>query len=253
MWAERSSWESVTSHGWHIAYAAIAALEIGETIVPDPIRVVSETFLLPVENGAYILLGPTGVLDVDLGKAVKDSGLCPEIRDTALLGCLEVRTSRIQLGPIGFVAVPGELLPELGWGLPSDPRWSVESADPGERGPDSAFFPQHPRECDGVGFSDCIDTQQFMDCDCTRMHAAPYRISHDDDVPPLLDLLDTEYRAVLGMAGAYLSYIIPEPDFHRSVSLLQGPIGDHYEETVSPGHLFATRVQQAQVAIDARW
>ena len=67
------------------------------------------------------------------------------------------------------------------------------------------------------------------------MHAWPYTLSHDPTQAPLLDSLGTEYRAVIGMADSYLSYIIPEPDFNSEVSLLSDRNGDHYEDTVSPG------------------
>jgi hypothetical protein len=68
----------------------------------------------------------------------------------------------------------------------------------------------------------------------------------------MLDLLDTEYRAVLGMTDNYLSYIVPEPDFNTAVSLL-GEDGDHYEDTVSPSSHFGDAVQRAQMRIDERW
>ena len=86
------------------------------------------------------------------------------------------------------------------------------------------------------------------------MHAVPYRIS-DGTHPPLLSRFgeDIRYRAVIGMANDYLSYIIPEPDFNQNVSLLGGEDGDHYEDTVSPASNFATRVLEAQQAIDDRW
>ena len=48
------------------------------------------------------------------------------------------------------------------------------------------------------------------------------------------------------MTSDYLSYPVPEPDFNR-VSLLTDD-GDHYEDTVSPAHGFATRIQEAQLA-----
>jgi hypothetical protein len=55
------------------------------------------------------------------------------------------------------------------------------------------------------------------------------------------------------MADNYLSYIIPEPDFNRDVTLLSPSDGDHYEDTVSPASGFATKIQDAQLAISERW
>ena len=54
------------------------------------------------------------------------------------------------------------------------------------------------------------------------------------------------------MTDDYLSYIIPEPDFNTEVSLLTDD-GDHYEDTVSPARGPATRIQEAQLELDAAW
>jgi len=241
-WAERHSWEFVTSHGWHIAEAAIDALEDGEEIDAAPIRVEVEEIYVPVENLAYQLLGPSGMFDLDFDDAVEDPALCPEAVGTSIV-CLPTRTLRAQVGPLGFVGVPGELLPELAWGPPAgDADWDAEVDDPAARGDGSVYFPQHDPDCNALEYVDCVDELSVGDCNCLKVHAWPYQLNHDPSVPPLLDLLDTEYRAVLGMTGDYLSYIIPEPDFNTRVSLLTDH-GDHYEDIVSPAHNFATRIQ----------
>jgi len=157
------------------------------------------------------------------------------------------------MGPIGMLAVPGELLPEMAWGFPDHPDWANEAADASARGPDSTFFPQHPIECNAVSFADeCSEAMSAEDCDCTKLHAVPYRLSDDPTVTPMLDAVDTPYKAVLGMSGDYLSYIVPEPDFHTGVSLFTDD-GDHYEDTVSPSAVFGSRLQEAQAAIESRW
>jgi len=254
VWAEQDSWEFVRSHGWHIAEAAIDVLEAGEVITPSPLRVEAESLFVPIENVAYQLLGPQGMFDLDLDDAVHDTDLCPQADPVAGIGCIETRTFRAELGPVGFVAVPGELLPELAWGFPDDPQWDKESTDPTARSTeDSVYFRQHPRACDTVDYADCRVTDRDVDgCDCKEMHAVPYILNDDASVPPMLDLLDTEYRAVLGMTDNYLSYIVPEPDFNTAVSLL-GEDGDHYEDTVSPSSHFGDAVQRAQMRIDERW
>ena len=55
------------------------------------------------------------------------------------------------------------------------------------------------------------------------------------------------------MADNYLSYIIPAPDYNEGASYITGDDGDHYEDSVSPASNFATRLQEAQIAIDGRW
>jgi hypothetical protein len=252
-WADRSSWEFVTSHGWHIGEAAIDALSHGEEIQATPLRVEIENYYLPIENYAYNLLGPTGIFDLGLEDAVTDLELCPEAADTEM-GCIETTTMRIQLGPIGFVAVPGELLPELGWGFPEDdPQWVLEAWDPTARGSGARYFPQHDADCNELAYTECQDTDEIGECNCLKVHAWPYTLNDDPTVLPLLDMLDTDYRAVIGMADNYLSYIIPEPDFNRDVTLLSPSDGDHYEDTVSPASGFATKIQDAQLAISERW
>ena len=254
VWAERDSWAFVRSHGWHIAEAAIDVLEAGEVVTPSPLRVEAESLYVPIDNIAYQLLGPQGMFDLDLEDAVRDPDLCPQASAPDAFGCIETRTFRAQLGPIGFVAVPGELLPELAWGFPDDPQWALEATDPTARNTDaSVYFRQHPRACDTVAWSECRETDREVDgCDCKEMHAVPYTLNDDPGVRPMLDALDTEYRAVLGMTDNYLSYIVPEPDFNTKVSLL-GSDGDHYEDTVSPSPHFGTAVQRAQERIADRW
>ncbi len=257
-WAERDSWDFVTSHGWLIAEAAVDVLDAGSDLQPTPIRVEAESFYVPIFNIAYQLLGPSGIFDLGLDDAVFDPELCPWVDETGVsgdteMGCIETRTFRLQLGDLGFVAVPGELLPEVGWGLPTDdPQWLLEADDPTARGAGARYFPQHDPDCNGMDYEDCRETSAIGDCDCLAVHAWPYRISYDDSVPPLLDLVDQPHKAVIGMADNYLSYIIPEPDFNKDVSLLSDD-GDHYEDTVSPAYVFATELQKAQLRIADRW
>lgn len=252
-WAEHDSWEFVTSHGWHIGEAAIDALAGGQTLEASPLRVELESYYIPIENYAYNLLGPTGIFDLGLEDAVTDTALCPEA-GLSDMGCLETTTMRVQLGPVGFVTVPGELLPELAWGFPTDdPQWVLEAADPTARGPGARYFPQHDHDCNALDYSECQVTDEIGECDCLKVHAWPYTLSHDPDVPPLLDMLDTEYRAIIGAADNYMSYIVPEPDFNHAVTLLSPSNGDHYEDTVSPTGLFGTKIQEAQARIGDRW
>jgi hypothetical protein len=253
-WAEQDSWEFVTAHGQLLAEAAIAALDAGEPFAPAGVRVEVEPLYVPVENVAYQILGPQGMFDLDFDDAVTDPALCPEAAEPGM-GCLETQTSRVEIGPLTWLAVPGEMLPELAWGFPEDdPRWGPEAAATTARGESrgAVFFPQHDLDCDETDYTACQAALAVGDCDCLVDHVAPYRISDDPTLSPILTPVDTEYRAVIGMADNYLSYIIPEPDFNHAVSLFTDD-GDHYEDTVSPAHNFGTRVLEAQARIDARW
>ena len=250
-WPEDETWEFVRSHGWHIAEAVMSAIEAGEEIEPTPIELDVEELYVPVTNVGFQLLGQLGIFDLDLDDAIYDPELCPEASEVEM-GCLELRTFRLTMGPVGLLTAPGELFPEIAWGLPEeDPRWVDESADPAARGPDTAYFPQHDPDCDDVAWEDCAETDAIGECDCLAIHVWPYTISHDPSVPPLLDLLDTEYRAVLGMLDNYTGYIVPEPDFNSYASLLTSD-GDHYEDTVCLSYLFGTRLQEAHLRMAGR-
>lgn len=253
VWAEKHTWEFVHSHGWHIANAATLALDGGEAIDALPMKVDTEPVIIPVENVVYQLFAPSDLFDLGLDDAILDPERCPEVANTGGLGCIQTKVWRAELGPIGFIGVPGELLPELAWGFPDHTRWPTEQTDPTERGPASTFFPQHDNDCDVLDFeADCTDTDGNVgECDCLAVHAWSYDLAPTAK-QPMLAALDTEYTAVLGMLGDYLSYIIPEPDFNHGVSLFTAD-GDHYEDTVSPSSVFATRILEAQERIDQRW
>ena len=255
VWASHGSWDFVRSHGLVLADAVDHALESSEDVVPDPIRVEAESLYVPINNLVYQLLGPMGLFDLGLEDAITDPQRCPDVVDAVNggAGCVETRTFRVQIGEVGLVAVPGELLPELARGFPTeDPAWAIEADDPAQRGPGARYFPQHDPDCNTVAYDDCQTTDSIGDCDCLQIHRWPYVIGDELDTP-LLEPLDTRYRAILGMTDNYLSYIIPEPDFNHSVSLLSSDDGDHYEDTVSPASNFGTRLLHAQETISNRW
>jgi hypothetical protein len=250
-WALGSSREFVVSHGWHVAEAAIELAD-GATAYSSPtIRVASQEFFVPVDNITYQILGPLGIFDLDMDDAVFDDR-CPT--GGSGYGCLPNTAFRLQIGPVTFLTGPGEIFPELGWGLPEeDPQWVLERDDPAERGLGSTYFPQHDQACNSVDFDACMETDSLDGCNCLSIHRWPYTISHDPEVPPLLETVDTEYGAMLSMVDNYLSYVVPEPDFNTWVSLLRDDDGDHYEDTVSPSPLFSTRWQEAHLQLSQDW
>lgn len=258
VWAQRDSWEFVTSHGWHIGEAAIDALSAGEAVAPG-LRVGREAFSLPITNAAYNLWGPLGLFDYDMDSAVTDPDACPEVDPPSVLGCMEPHVFRVELGRtgpdtgVGLLSIPGELLPELAWGLPDDAVFAAESADPALRS-DGTYFHQADPDCVAEldSYEECRYTLSVGACDCLSMHTWPYRLSDDPGHAPLLEHLDTKHRAMLGMTDTYFGYIIPEPDFNRYVSLFTND-GDHYEDTVSGASVFGDRVLRAHEALDARW
>ncbi len=249
-WPEDETWDFTRSHGWHIAEAAEALLEDAETATLDTIEIEWEAVHIPIHNMGYQLMGGLDLYDLALDDLVNDPELCPEAEDD--IDCLPARTFQATIGPVGLVGVPGELFPEIAWGLPEDDAdWQREVDDPSARGDAGVWFPQHDNACDDLDWDDCKEETEVGHCDCLAVHAWPYTISDDPAVLPLLDHLDTEYRAVVGMADSYISYIVPAPDFNPSISLFTDD-GDHYEDTVSPSGSFAPRIQEAQAEIADR-
>ena len=246
--------------GTHVADAAVAALEAGEDASLEPFAVDMETMHVPIENGAYQLLFALGLFDSDPNLGVKDPTLCPAWPEDDPLhpGCVPNQTWRVRLGPVELMTAPGELMPELFWGLPTDdPRWEEESTDTSARGSagerDSAFFPQHPPACDAIVFDDCRNELDLGDCDCRKLHDWPYRISGDPAHGPLVDMLEAKYRFAISNAGDHLGYIVPDSDFNTRVSFLSDfSDGDHYEETVSASRDFARQLWLAQERIAQR-
>lgn len=246
-WAVQDTWEMPWSVGWHVARGAMAALDGGETVAQAPIQVDVENTYVPISNVAFQLMAQMGVFDLDPDHTVTDQDLCPEAADI-VLGCMEMATFRVAVGPVGFISVPGELFPEVAWPAPTDEAWTQESTDPQARGEGSTFFPQHDPDCDALTWADCQDEMEVGECDCLSVHAWPYELG----ATPLLDLLDTPYRSILGITDNYGGYIVPPQDFNTTVSAFSDQ-GDHYEETNSLSPVFATRIQEAQARISARW
>ena len=212
-----------------------------------------------IDNPGWAFGSQLGIADIDLALIETDPEVCVglDAGDLFSLGCLDTWTWRVQVGPLGIITAPGELMPEIFHGFPDDARWELETADVGARGSaegrDSAFFPQHPPACDGIDYEDCRWEWSLGECDCLAMHDVPYHHSPEPEtVPPLNALLpgDVEFRIAMSCVGNYMSYLVPENDFNRKVSLLEGPDGDHYEDTVSASSRLGTTLQEAQLGLE---
>ncbi len=252
VWTPHDSWDFVRSHGWHLADAVTTALEGGVEATAEGLRVEVEDGYVPVRNLAYNLLGPLGIFDLPLTEGTRDLTLCPEAAEVEL-GCIPFRVFRARIGPVGIASAPGELVPELSWGLPQgDPVWDVEAADPTARGPGSTYFPQHDHDCDTLGWAACRDVMEVGDCDCLSVQAWPYTVGDDPLDRPVLTDLDDEFKAAMSMTSTYLSYILPATTTNTAVSLLTDD-GDHYEDTVTPAHDFGRIYLRTWRRLNDRW
>ncbi len=245
VFSEEAGFDYARSAAVHLADAAVDALDAGEPLPLDPFWMKSATLYVPVDNGAFQILFQLGIFDVDPSIATRDPKLCPGWSGTTLHpGCVPTTVWRLRLGSVDILTAPGEVLPELFWGLPDDPDFRAESTDVLRRGVRDGvvarYFPQHPAPCDGVPYAECVNSTKVDDCDCKAYHIAPYTLQARADAPVPVEQMTGKYRFLVGMADDHLGYIVPEPDFNRLVSQLTGEDGDHYEETNSVSYRFAT-------------
>ena len=235
--------------GTHLADAAVDVLASGDTFTLEPFVVSSTLMHFPTDNGSFQLLFSLGLFDVDPNLAVKDPDVCPWFTNGGPLhpGCVPATIWRVRLGAVEFLTAPGELTPELFWGLPTDPRFVEESNDPSKRGSgegrESVYFPAHPPACDSTPYAECENDLEAGACDCTDFHVWPYVARFTDAVAPVTRLA-AKYRFVISNADDHLGYIVPEPDFNRRVSALTGETGDHYEDTNSLTFRFSTLLDE---------
>ncbi len=218
-------WDFMTNWGILVAQAAQAALT--DPAPWDALVVNHQDFLIPVDNISFKLAFDTNLLDTPDSYVVKDS-TCPGYGvDRDVFGCLPVAAWMVQLGPNTLATAPGELFPELFYGVPDEPAMASTT----DRAADRRWVQWDP-DCADVDDATCLASAGSVgDCDCLQYHTAPYRIS-DTQPTPIADLLPGTYKQPIGIVNGYCGYIVPEPDFNTETSVFTDD-GDHYEETNS--------------------
>ena len=234
------NWDVVEDWGIHVGQAAQRAAT--DTQAWDKISIKKATYLIPVDNISFKLAFQVGLLDTPV-EYVNQTTDCPGYgADPDNFGCLPGSSYILQLGPVTFGSVPGELFPELFWGVPDEPAMTDASLRSDDR-----RWVQVDKDCDSIDWGAvCVDEETVSAtedcdgpegtacdgvCDCLHSHVAPYRISDNYDTP-IVDLLPGTYKAPLGITNAYCGYIVPNPDFNTYATVLTED-GDHYEETNS--------------------
>lgn len=187
------------------AKALIALRDTGETTSVLPLAVKSATFNARLDNTLFhvaILVGIFGAEDGFLRGYNRDEPIDEDNRPW-----LPVRSTFIQIGPLGIVTAPGELHPEL-WVGGYDGSWSWGwplVADPTR--------PNQPRFADAP--------------------AGPYMrdlvLAHDG----------VKYPVLAGCAESYIGYLVPSYNYelHPTNPYIKEAEGDHYEEVYSVGPL----------------
>ncbi len=238
-WLHEGGFEFVRVWGTLMAQASQASLSDDQTW--ERIRVRKAEYLVPVDNVSFKLAFQLNLLDTP-DEYVVQSPDCPGWgTNPDVFGCVPAASWVVELGPVTLGSVPGELFPELFWGVPDDAAMADASLRTGDK-----RWVQTDADCATIDWDAvCKDAEEVAvaeDCDgdgtacdgvcsCIRSHAAPYRVS--DTLPtPIIDLLPGTYRFPLGITNAYCGYIVPEPDFNTWVDVTKEQ-ADHYEETNS--------------------
>lgn len=233
------------ARSWGILVAQAAERATTDTSTWEGLSVAHSEFLIPVNNISFKLAFQVGLLDTPDEYVVQDSS-CPGWgSDDDLFGCVPAGSWMVRLGPSTLVSFPGELFPELFYGVPDEPSMTSASAREGDR-----RWVQWDADCNDVAWSECQNSVGEVDgCDCLKNHATPYVLS-DTGTGALVDLVPGTWKLPIGLANAYCGYIVPGPDFNTKVSVLTDD-GDHYEETNSCSKDFAPLVQDAVLALTA--
>ncbi len=240
---DADDWEGARTWGVEVAQAAQAALV--DATAWDAITIKHQDFLIPVNNISFKLAFQTHLLDTPDEYVIQDS-TCPGWgTDTDLFGCLPAAVWQIQLGPSTLASAPGELMPELFYGVPDEPAMADAALRPTDR-----RWVQASDACATTDYADCVDEETVGDCDCLHHHATPYRIS-DAGAATIESMIPGTYKVPMGITNAYCGYIVPAPDFNTHVSILTED-GDHYEETNSCSKDFAPIIQDAWTQLESQ-
>lgn len=203
------SWEKAEVTGNAVARVALEAItssELARDVADPDIAFRTAPIALTVENTFYHVAGLVGVFDrpftgYDETKAI-GPGNYPYI---------DSRVTYVQLGNVGIITAPGELLPELFvGGYDGSSSYGMDIIDPdNENPPNLATAPEGP-------------------------YLRDYLLMNEDVEVPL----------VFGLAEDMIGYIVPSYNYQLDPN---GPYiseakGDHYEETNSVGPLVEEEV-----------
>lgn len=179
-----------------IAIAALEGLATATEEQAPNLAFGSQTLKLPIDNETFRLLTLPGVdiirrtlVDFDRTRGVTADNI-PHVL---------TEVSKVQLGGVRFVGIPGELLPELAVGFDTEYAFGGPVIDPANPAPP----------------------------DLSKAPAGPY----------LKAKLGGEKPVVLGLANDENGYLVPDYDFklHPTKPYSEQATGDHYEETNSLG------------------
>lgn len=213
-------WEDYThartfAMGTLMGEMALDAIEGGEVVESPELKLATRTFKLLVENWGFQTLFLTGIIERDLYDY--DSS---QIIDEDNTPSIITEVSLLQLGPIRFATIPGELFPEL----------NIGGYDGSHTGHEDAWL---------------IDPDNPNPPDLSQAPEGPY----------MKERIGAPYSWVVGLGNDQLGYILPVYDFDLDDELpwFDEEEGDHYEETNSISSQAAPTIEAAQAELLEWW
>jgi len=191
------TFERLDAFGKVMAEMAMDAIDEAPEVTDLSISVTSSVFELPIDNFGFQGMFLSGILERETYSWNSD-----EIASDDNKPHVRTEIAHIQLGPISFMTVPGEIFPELLIG-------GYDGSHIGD--------PNKP----------LIDEDNPNPPDIEQAPEGPY----------IRDLIPSEHPWIVGLGNDELGYIVPEYDFLLDDRLpwFNEPEGDHYEETNSLG------------------
>ncbi|MDP1825697.1 MAG: hypothetical protein Q8L48_20720 [Archangium sp.] len=178
-----------------VAQTALDALGGAQELTAPLLAFGHQPLMFRVENTSFQLVFinfsilKRRLFDFDRMKVISETNF-PKVQS---------EVSKIQLGPVRFLGVPGELFPELGIGF------------------DAAFAFDRPQ----------VSATNPNPPDLTMAPGPPY----------LQEQLGGELNMVVGLSGDEVGYLVPSYDYklHPTEPFAEQAAGNHYEETNSLG------------------
>ena len=193
--AKNRSYEKTKAVGDLVATTALDALAGAPELTVPLLAFGHQPLKFRVENTAFQLVFVNfsilkrKLFEFDRMKVISETNF-PKVQS---------EVSKIQLGPVRFLGVPGELFPELGIGF------------------DEAFAYGRPQ--------------------VTATNVNPPDLTMEPGPPYLQEQLGGEINMVVGLSGDEVGYLVPPYDYklHPTQPFGAEADGDHYEETNSLG------------------
>ncbi|MFH1810370.1 MAG: neutral/alkaline non-lysosomal ceramidase N-terminal domain-containing protein [Pseudomonadota bacterium] len=193
------------AYGQNIGAVALAALQDAESVVRGRVTVRAKALKIPVDNVIFHFALMRGLFDRQVYDWRRDDPI-----DDGNRPHLMSEVAVVEIGPVTLLTLPGEGFPELAIGGYDG------SHTPG--GLDSIVSPNNPN---------------------------PPDVSKAPGPPYLLDLADSKYKFMVGLANDEIGYLVPPWRFELADNpWVDDAPGDHYCETNSTGIETVPRLEQ---------